>query len=158
MSYFPTSWTILQTRHEKGSLHKRCSVLFWNQQMSWRATTPGQYLWGLLNSPALRNSFMGALHPTISQNFFWAGSSPTVVNGPSLVAISANCLIGDDSGDLPIYSIFSPPLSFAQPCPELGALCSGRCGRCCMNLCPGSYSIGPSLSPFGVILVCAILE
>ena len=37
---FPQAWTILQTRHMKGCLQMRSSVLFWYRQISWRATTP----------------------------------------------------------------------------------------------------------------------
>ena len=103
---FSHLWAISWTKHEKGSLHIRISVLFWNWQILWRATIPGWYLWHLFNSQALRNSFLRALPPTIGQSFFWAGSSPADIDGPILAAISVNCLVKDNSGDLPTYSSF----------------------------------------------------
>ena len=107
MSYFPTSWAISWSRFEKGSLCIRSSVLFWKWQSLQRSTIPSQYLWGLFNSPALETpSFLGALPTIISQSFFWAGLSQANIDGPTLATISANCLIGDDSGDLPTCSSF----------------------------------------------------
>ena len=119
MSYFPTFWAILWTRHEKGSLHIRCSVLFYNWWLLQRATIPGWYFQSLFNSPALQNSFLGALPPTIGWSFFWAGYSPADVNGPTLTAITANCLIRDDSGDLPTHSSF---FTFSFICSTLAGL------------------------------------
>ena len=46
MSYHPTSRAISWTKCKKGSLQMRRSILFWNWQISWRATIPGQYLQG----------------------------------------------------------------------------------------------------------------
>ena len=67
----------------------------------------GYYPWpvllGLLNRPAFRNCFLGALPPTISWSSFWAGSSPVELNDPTSAAI---CLVGDDSGNLLISSNF----------------------------------------------------
>ena len=40
------SWTISWTRHWKGSLRMRSSVLFWQRLISRRATVPGLYPWG----------------------------------------------------------------------------------------------------------------
>ena len=98
------SWAILQTRHEKGHLCVRSAVLFWNQQISRRATIPSWYFWGLFNMPAFKNSFLGALPPTVGLSFFQAGSSPIDINGPASVAICASCLVGDDSGNCPTSS------------------------------------------------------
>ena len=94
----------MQTRCEKMCLHMRSSVLFWNWQIPWRATIPGQYFWGLFNRPGFRNSFLVALHPTVSQSFFWVGSSPADIDGPASVAICPTYLVEDNSGDLPTSS------------------------------------------------------
>ena len=105
--YHPTSRAISQTRCEKSNLQMRGSVLFWNQQISQRATIPGQYLWGLFTFLALRNSFQGALPPMVSWSLLLPGSSPPNVDGPASAAIWANCQVSDDSGDLPTSSNFS---------------------------------------------------
>ena len=76
-------------------------------QISWRATIPSQYFWGLFTFPSLRNSFWGALPPTVGQSFLLAASSLPDVDGPASAAIWANYWVGDDSGDLPA----SPSLS-----------------------------------------------
>ena len=86
-SYLTTSRAILQTNCEKGSFQIRSSVLFWNQQISQRATVPGQYFMVFLTLLAFRNSFQGALPPAVGQSFFLAGSSPPVIDGPASTAI-----------------------------------------------------------------------
>ena len=120
----------------KGHLCMRSSVLLWNWQILWRATIPSQYFWGLFNMPAVKNSFLGALPPMVGQSFFWAGSSPTDVDGPTSVAICTSCLVGNDPGDCPMSSSFftsslhlctllgvgGPLVSFGLPVPELLAL------------------------------------
>ena len=114
----------------------RTSVLFWNQQILWRATIPGWYFQGLFSMPAFKNSFLGALPPTVSQSFFQAGSSPADVNGPASVAICTSCLVGNEHGYCPTSSNFltsslhlstlpgvgRPLLSFGLPVPELLAV------------------------------------
>ena len=102
-SYLPTSRAISWTSHEKGSFLIRSSVLFWNCQISQRATVPGQYFLGFLTLPAWRNSFQGALPPTVGWSFLLTGSSPKA-DGPASAAIWANCWVGDDDGDLPTSS------------------------------------------------------
>ena len=102
-SVFPTAWAISQTSHEKGSFLIRSSVLFWNHQISQRATVPGQYFLVFFTFPALRNSFWGALPPTVGQSFLLAGSSPKT-DGLASTAIWANCWVGDDDSDLPTSS------------------------------------------------------
>ena len=57
-SYWPSSRAILQTNCEKGSF-LMSSVLFWNHQISQRATVPGWYFLVFLTFPAWRNSFWG---------------------------------------------------------------------------------------------------
>ena len=88
MSYLPTCMAILQTSHEKGSFQIRSSVLFWNHCISQRATVPGQYLLGFFTWPAHKNSFWGALPPTVGWSFLWAGSSlmaqPLQPSGPTV--------------------------------------------------------------------------
>ena len=58
-SVLPTAWAISWTSHGKGSFLMRSSVLFWNRQISQRATVPGQYFLVFFTFPALRNSFWG---------------------------------------------------------------------------------------------------
>ena len=92
-----------QTSCEKGSFLIRSSVLFWNCQISQRATMPGQYILVFFTLPAWRNSFWGALPPTVGQSFLLTGSSPEA-DGPASAAIWANYQVGDDDGDLPTSS------------------------------------------------------
>ena len=102
--YLPTSRAISQTNCKKGSFWMRSSVFFWNCQISWRATVPGWYFLGFLTLPAWRNSFWGALPPTVGQSFLLAGSSSPDLDGPASVAIWTNCWVSDDEGDLPTPS------------------------------------------------------
>ena len=97
-SVLPTAWAISQTSHEKGSFLIRSSVLFWNCQISQRATVPVRYFLVFFTFPALRNSFWGALPPMVRQSFLLTGSSPKT-DGPASAAIWANCWVGDDDGD-----------------------------------------------------------
>ena len=99
----PAALAISQTSHEKGSFWMRSLVLFWNRQISQRATVPGQYLLVFFTFPDLRNSFWGALPPTIWQSFLLAGSSPKT-DGPASAAIWANCWVGNNDGDWPTSS------------------------------------------------------
>ena len=98
-SYLPTSRAISWTSHEKGSFLIRSSVLFWTCQISQRATVPGQYFLVFFTFPAWRNSFQGALPPTVGQSCLWTGSSPKA-DGLASAAIWANCQVGNDDGDL----------------------------------------------------------
>ena len=82
-------------------------MLFWNCQISQRATVPGWYFIVFLTLPAWRNSFQGALPPMVSQSFLLAGSSSPSVDGPASTAICTNCQVSIDKGDLPT------PLSFS---------------------------------------------
>ena len=75
-SVLPTAWAISWTSHEKGSFLMRSSVLFWNCQISQRATVPGWYFLVFFTFPALRNSFWGALPLTVGQSFLLADSPP----------------------------------------------------------------------------------
>ena len=100
-SYLPTSRAISWTNHEKGSFQIRSSVLFWNHQISQRATLSGQYFLVFFTFPAWRNSFWGALPPMVGQSFLLAGSSLPDIDGPASAAIWANCWVGDNEGDLP---------------------------------------------------------
>ena len=71
MSHLPTSRAISWTKHEKGNLWINRFVLFWNQQISQRATIPSWYLQGFFTLPALRNSFHGAFPPTLVRASSW---------------------------------------------------------------------------------------
>ena len=102
-SVLPTAWAISQTSCEKGSFLMRSSVLFWNCQISQRATVPGWYFLVFFTFPALRNSFWGALPPMVGQSFFLAGSSPKT-DGLASAAIWANCWVGNNDGNLPTSS------------------------------------------------------
>ena len=114
ISYLPTSRAISQTNHEKGSFQIRSSVLFWNCHISQRATIPGQYLLGFFTLPACRNSFWGALPPTVGWSYLQAGSSPPNLDGLASAAIWANCQVSNDDGDLPTSS----------NCPASSILCN----------------------------------
>ena len=103
-SYLPTWRAISQTNCEKGSFWMRSPVLFWNWQISWRATVPSQYFWVFLTLPAFRNSFLGVLPPTFGWSFFLAGSSLPDIDGLASAAIWASCQVGNDCGDLPTSS------------------------------------------------------
>ena len=100
-SYLPTSRAILWTNHKKGNFQIRSSVLFWNCQISQRATVPGQYFLVFLTLPAWRNSFWGALPPTVGWSFLLADSSLQNIDGPASPAIWANCPVSNDEGDFP---------------------------------------------------------
>ena len=107
MSHLPTSWATAWTSCMKGSFQMRSSVLCWNQWISQRATVPIQYFWGLFTFPAFRNSFQLALPPTVGQSFLLAGSSPPNMDCQASTAIWANCQVGDNSSNLPIFPSFS---------------------------------------------------
>ena len=100
-SYLPTSRAISWTNHEKGSFLMRSSVLFWNCQISQRATVPGWYFLVFFTLPAWRNSFWGALPPTVGQSFLLTGSSLPKADVLASAAIWANCWVGNDDSDLP---------------------------------------------------------
>ena len=93
ISVLPTDWAISWTSHKKWSFRMRSSVLFWNHQISQRATVPGWYLQVFFTFPALRNSFWGALPPMVGQSFL------PKTDGPASAAIWANCQVGNDDGD-----------------------------------------------------------
>ena len=84
-SYLSTSRAFLQTNHEKGNFWIRSSMLLWNQQMSRRATIPSWYFQAFFTFLAFKNSFLGALPPTVGWSFFLAVSSPLNVDGPASV-------------------------------------------------------------------------
>ena len=115
-SYLPTSRAISWTSCEKGSFLIRSSMLFWNCQISQRATVPGQYFLVFFTLPAWRNSFQGALPPMVGQSFLLTGSFPEA-DGPASAAIWANCWVGNDNRDLPTSSTILPPLPASQPLP-----------------------------------------
>ena len=156
----------------------RSSVLFWNCQISWRATVPGWYFLVFLNLPAWRNSFWGALPPMVGQSFLLTGSSLPDVDGLASAAIWANCWVGDDEGDLPTSSshpVSSTHLSASSACFSTSLLGEGSLAGdgWCMGeggLCPfsarallTSLSLRTHLSlPFspslGVTFILAMLE
>ena len=72
---------------QEGELLNRSSVLFWNCQISQRATVPGQYFLVFLTIPASRNSFWGALPPMVGCSFLLTVSSLPSVDGQASAAI-----------------------------------------------------------------------
>ena len=169
-SYFPTSRDISQTNHEDGSFQIRNSVLFWNCQISQRATVPDQYSLVFLNLLAFKNSFWGALPPMIGQNFFLAGSSPPNVDGMASAAIWASCWVSNDCGNLPTSSSHSTSAIPFIISPAPRGVCGARDGGYTGDGGPFGLSSActtalvcctfiPSFSPYlGVTLVMAILE
>ena len=103
-SYLPTFRAISWINCEKGSFLMRSSVLFWNCQISQRATVPGKYFLVFFTFLAWRNSFQGALPPTVGWSFLLTGSSLPKADGLASTAIWANCQVGDDDRDLPTSS------------------------------------------------------
>ena len=69
--YLPTSRAISQTNCKKRSFLMRTSVLFWNCQISWRATVPGWYFLVFFTLPAWRNSFWGLCLPQYVRASSW---------------------------------------------------------------------------------------
>ena len=102
-SCLPTSKAISCTSCEKGSFLIRILVLFWNCQISQRATVPDQYFLVFFTFPNWRNSFQGALPPKVDQSFLWTGSYPKA-DGLASAAIWANCQVGNNDSDLPTSS------------------------------------------------------
>ena len=115
-SYLPTSRAISWTSCEKGSFLIRSLVLFWNCQISQRATVPGWYFLVFLTLPAQRNSFQGALPPMVGQSFLQTGSSPKQMaqppqpSGPTVGLATMMVTYPHPPG-------FLPPLSTSQPLP-----------------------------------------
>ena len=103
-SYLPTSRAISWTNCKKGSFWIRSSVLYWNHWISWRATVPGWYFLVFFTFPAWRNSFWGALPPTVNWSFLLTVSFLFDVDGPASAAIWAICWVGKDEDDLPTPS------------------------------------------------------
>ena len=169
-SYLPTSRVILQTNCEKGSFQIRSSVLFWCCQISQRATVPGQYFLVFLTLLAFKNSFWGALPPTVDQSFFLASSSPPDIDGLASTAIWANCWVSNDCGDLPTSSSHSTSAILFIISSASGGVCGAGDVGCtgdegpfafsstCTTACILSILIPPFSSFLGVTLVLAILE
>ena len=163
MLYLSTSRATLQTKCKKGSLHIRRSILFWKQWISCRAPVPSWYLWGFLTFPALRNSFWGALPPTVGKRILLAGSSLPNVDGPASTAIWANCQLEMTlvtSPPLPtlLPFQFSSPTHFVLEEPNLRHWEVYQCwGFLClyMHLCHGLYLEGPFTFPHSWHLFCS---
>ena len=106
----------------------RRSVLFWNWLISWKVTVPGQYLWLFFTFLALRNSFWGALPPTVGWSFLLASSSLPNVDGPASAASWANCQVGNDSSNLPTYSNISASTLLLSISPGVGGASTSGTG------------------------------
>ena len=65
---------------------------------------PGWYFLVFFTFPAWRNSFWGALPPTVGQSFLLTGSSLPDIDGLASAGIWANCWVSDNKGDLPTPS------------------------------------------------------
>ena len=133
-SYLPTSRAISQTSHEKGSFLIRSSVLFWNCQISQRATVPGQYFLVFLTFPAWINSFWGALLPTVSQSFLQIGSSPKAEaqplqpSGPTVGLAMMMVTYPHPPVILPPQPASQPPSTSCPPPSQVRAFWLGRGG------------------------------
>ena len=103
-SYLSTSRAISCTNHEKGSF-QISSVVFWNCQMSQRATVPGQYFLIFFNFQPGGIPSGGALPPTVRWSFCLAGSSLPDIDSPASAAIWANCWVSNNKGDLPTLKL-----------------------------------------------------
>ena len=167
----PTSRAISQTNCEKGSFWIRNSVLFWKCQMLWRGILPSQYFWVFLTFPALRNSFWGALPPTVGRSFLLAGSSPSDVDGLASAAIWSNCWVDNDDGDLPTPSACSASVILLIILPASGGSSQAGNGGCtgdeghlsfpppCTTALVLKTQVLSSFSPFlGVTFILAMLE
>ena len=173
-SYLPTSRAISQTSHEKGSF-LISSGLFWNCQISQRATGPDWYFLVFLTLPAWRNSFWGALPPMVGQSFLLTGSSPEA-DGLASTAIWANYQVGKMMVTFPHPRAVLPPLPTSLPVPTsspppswvrafgLGmGWCTGEGGLLPSWLLPSALLLGwrthlsPPLSLLGVTFVLPIL-
>ena len=131
----------------------------------------GLYFLVFLTFSAWRNSFQGALPPTVGQSFLLAGSSLPKVDGLVSAAIWANCQVGNDKGDLPTPSSCSTS--------EIQCMISSTCGEASLAGVGGCTSdkgifspvstlvtalihrtcVSPPLFPwYGVTFVLAILE
>ena len=83
-SYLPTSRAISWTNHEKGHFQMRSSVLFWNQQILWRATIPVWYFCVFFQWCSLQEFLLGgfASHSKLELLVSWL--LPTQHRWPSL--------------------------------------------------------------------------
>ena len=91
---------------------------------------PGQCFLVFLTLPAWRNSFWGALPPTVGQSFLLTGSSSPDLDGLASAAIWANCRVGNDGGDLPTplsCSASAILLIISSACREASLAGVGRC-------------------------------
>ena len=151
-SHFPTSWSILWTRHEKGCLCMRSSVPFWNCQISWRTTVLGWYFWDLLSMPAFKNSFVGPCLPLSAEVSFWLA--------PPLLA--PRVLTPQPSVSLRTILVVSASLLISLPTPSFCSSCLGKGASAAVwasvLACAWVLAQHPFSPPLGVILVHAMLE
>ena len=177
-SYLPTSRAISWTNCKKGSFLIRSSVLYWNCQISQRATVLRQYFLVFLTLPAWRNSVQGALPPMVGQSFLLTASSWPNVDGPASAAIWVNCWVGNNDGDLPTSSSLlassthfsASSICFSTSLLDKGSLagdgwCMGEGGlhsfsaRALLTSLNLRTHLSLSFSPFfGVSFVLAMLE
>ena len=159
------------TNCKKGSFQIRSSVLFWNCQISQRATVPGQYFLVFFTFPAWRNSFWGALPPMVGWSFLLAGSSLPNIDGLASTAIWANCWVSEQWGwppyPLKLLCLCNSPhyllclqrglFSWSRGCTSDKGLFSLVSTFIAALVC--SIFISPPLFPWwGVTFVLAILE
>ena len=167
-SYLPTSRAILWTNCEKEFPNEELCALLELPDLS-KSNCARPILPGLLYFPAWRNSFWGALPPTVSWSFLLAGSSLPNIDGPASAAIWANCWVGDDEGDLPTplsYPASAILLIISSACRGVSLAGIGgapvmRAILSCLHLCSLICSIFvslPLLPWWGVTFILAILE
>ena len=115
-SYLPTSRAISWTSHEKESFLMRSLELFWNCQISQRATVPGRYFLVFLTLPAWRNFLLGgfASHGRWELPPDWLLPQS---RWPSLHSHLGQLLGGNNDGDLPTSSSCLASSTASQPLP-----------------------------------------
>ena len=147
MSYLTTSRAISWTNCKKGSFQMRSSVLFWNWQISSRATVPGQYFWVFMTFPAFKNSFLGVLPPTVGWSFFLASSThPTQMAWPLQPSGPAVGLAMTEVTPT-FLSCSAPAFCFSISLGSGGVPGAGNGGEMVMGV-PGLwYILGPSSWP-----------
>ena len=120
-SYFQTSWAIFWIGCKKGCLYMRSSVLFWNWQLSQRATVLGWCFEGFFSMPAFRNSLWGLVsHCQLEFLSGWLLPTGSGVLAPWPSAPAA--WLGMIQMIAPLLPIFWPPPSFSLFCLGQGCL------------------------------------
>ena len=117
-------------------------MLFWNCQI---------YFLVFFNFLAWRNSFKGALPPTVGQSFLLTAPSLPNIDGPNSTAILANCWVSNNKGDLPNPS--------SCPASAILLIISSACGGASLagvGGCTSGEGLFSLVSTFIAALICSI--